>query len=418
MNTKTNYFHFLWLLMALIYFSMANGNAVPVAAWLGPLFFMRFMRKVESKWGLVIAAIGLGFAYVFSLYEPLSNSNISPLMRVLYCFLFALVLVYPSFLVDRFFNKRLQGILNTLVFPAAFVVIEYVNSLISPFSTFGFAAYTQYENLPLIQLSSITGIWGIAFLLMWFSSVVNYVWERGFKWNEIKVPFVAYFSVIIAVLTFGGLRLNQLYDGNLVRVAISSLSYDSRAMFTNAIETGKAPDLAMNMKAFDKFFESTANMRVKIIVWQEYALTVAEADIESLKKYVSNKVKIRGVYCTLPVGIAVKGKNKNQLKNCVYLFGPDGNEIAEYTKSYTAPWETSEKETKEVTVIKTDLAILAMTICFDMDFPSLIRQAGAMNSDIMLAPLLIGEVSCPSIPAWLCSEQLKTDLAWLDQPEI
>ena len=47
-------------------------------------------------------------------------------------------------------------------------------------------AYTQYGNLPLLQLLSVTGLWGIDFLMSWLASVVNWAWERGFAWPRVR----------------------------------------------------------------------------------------------------------------------------------------------------------------------------------------------------------------------------------------
>ena len=39
-------------------------------------------------------------------------------------------------------------------------------------------AYTQYGNLPLLQVISLTGAYGVSFLIAWFASVGNRAWEQ------------------------------------------------------------------------------------------------------------------------------------------------------------------------------------------------------------------------------------------------
>jgi hypothetical protein len=34
--------------------------------------------------------------------------------------------------------------------------------------------------LPLLQLLSVTGLWGIVLLMSWFASLVSWAWELGF----------------------------------------------------------------------------------------------------------------------------------------------------------------------------------------------------------------------------------------------
>jgi apolipoprotein N-acyltransferase len=64
-----------------------------------------------------------------------------------------------------------------LVLPAAWVTTEYLLHLILPLGTFFSVAYTQSMNLPLLQVMSITGLWGVTFLVAWLAGVINYAWE-------------------------------------------------------------------------------------------------------------------------------------------------------------------------------------------------------------------------------------------------
>jgi apolipoprotein N-acyltransferase len=74
------------------------------------------------------------------------------------------------YLIDRVVSPRLTGLSSTLVFPCALTAVSYLNSLVSPFATWGNTAYTQYGDLPLLQLLSVTGLWGIDFLMQRLST--------------------------------------------------------------------------------------------------------------------------------------------------------------------------------------------------------------------------------------------------------
>ena len=56
---------------------------------------------------------------------------------------------------------------GALVFAAAWVTMEFVNSRLSPYGSWGSVAYTQVDDLPLLQSAALTGLWGIAFLIAW-----------------------------------------------------------------------------------------------------------------------------------------------------------------------------------------------------------------------------------------------------------
>ena len=81
-------------------------------------------------------------------------------------------------------------------------------------------AYTQYGNLPLLQLLSVTGLWGIVFVMSWLASVVNWAWERSFAWPRVRGGAALYASLLALVLLFGGVRLALFpAQASTVRVA-------------------------------------------------------------------------------------------------------------------------------------------------------------------------------------------------------
>ncbi|MGN9846484.1 hypothetical protein ACTMTI_51105 [Nonomuraea sp. H19] len=78
---------------------------------------------------------------------------------------------------------------GTLVFPAGVVGVEYALATASPVGNIlGSLAVTQHDNLPLIQLASLTGSYGVSFLIAWFAAVCNHVWQDGFAWRRVA-PF-------------------------------------------------------------------------------------------------------------------------------------------------------------------------------------------------------------------------------------
>jgi apolipoprotein N-acyltransferase len=58
-------------------------------------------------------------------------------------------------------------------------------------------AYTQAGNLTLLQLLSVTGIWGITFLIGWFAAVVNQALESPRRLLPLGVFTAVYLSVVI-----------------------------------------------------------------------------------------------------------------------------------------------------------------------------------------------------------------------------
>jgi apolipoprotein N-acyltransferase len=152
---------FLWLAIgfALSLFVSIRWS-IPVAAWLASIFILRFTRTQSPVRGLPLVWLAT--------FATIALTSQGTLPSGLFYFLFAagtaLAAIFP-YLVDRLVAPRIGGSLAILIFPLAWTSHEYLTALIGPFGTIGSIAYTHYGNLPLLQLVSVTGLWGKSFLI-------------------------------------------------------------------------------------------------------------------------------------------------------------------------------------------------------------------------------------------------------------
>ena len=187
---------YLCLFAAGVLFAFTAGRwAFAPAAWLAPMFLLRFLRSRPVVPGLFIAwLVRYLVAAVVTLPGTVAVTGVRYYLSVL-VIITAAMLPYAA---DRLLAPRLPGLAATLVFPAALVSLEYLTSF-GPTGTINSLANSQYGDLPLMQLASVTGIWGITFLIGWFASVVNWAWERGFVWPRIRTGTVLYGAVLLVV---------------------------------------------------------------------------------------------------------------------------------------------------------------------------------------------------------------------------
>ena len=153
------------LILTIIFLPLANGDhSVALASWLAPLFLLRFVRTQRPIIGLPLAYVVLTGAFAVQFRGAV------PLTGVAYACVMGLEGLVPliSYAIDRFVAPKLSGVAATFVFPFAWVVVEYLFSF-SPYGTWGAVAYSQAGNLPLMQLLSVTGLWGITFLIAWLA---------------------------------------------------------------------------------------------------------------------------------------------------------------------------------------------------------------------------------------------------------
>ena len=98
-------------------------------------------------------------------------------------------------MADRLLVPHLSGFLSTLIFPAAWIALEFSAARLNPYGTWGALGYTQHGNLPLMQFASVTGILCVVVLVTWCAAVVNWAWERQFAWGAIHSGLLLYAGV-------------------------------------------------------------------------------------------------------------------------------------------------------------------------------------------------------------------------------
>ena len=210
-------FSYLWLALAIVLLPFGTARwTIPLAAWLYPVFLLRFVRTQPLWRGILLALLAtvLVLEVAWQGFLPFPWVLSVPLV-----FVVGVIITLP-YLIDRVVAPRLGGMLGTLVFPLAVTTVWYLFAVVSPWGTVYNPAYTQYGNLPLLQLLSVTGLWGIVFVMSWLASVVNWAWERSFAWPRVRGGAALYASLLALVLLFGGVRLALFpAQASTVRVA-------------------------------------------------------------------------------------------------------------------------------------------------------------------------------------------------------
>lgn len=396
---------YLWLILAAVLFVFTGGRwIIPLAAWLAPLFLLRFVREQPPLRGLLFAWLARFAVGAIILHGIILIPGAGFYVIVL---LVALLATLP-YLADRLIMPRLPAWLATLVFPVAFTALEYIGSL-SPNGTMYSISYTQYGNLPLMQLVSVTGIWGITFLITWFAAVANLAWERGFEWPKVRHVTSLYAAVLAIVLVGGGARL-ALFQPGAATVRVAGLSA-SRAAVTafnqqlpssaiTALESGKATpgerDQARSAFATlddDLFAGSQQEARdgAKIVVWPEASSVggnVLGEDEQALIQRASALARQQGVYLDMGLGVFLSGSGPAPyLKDEAVLIDPAG-QVWTYEKTRLVPFGEQGvivPGNGKLPLISGPYGRLATAICFDLDFPDTMRPAGQGGADIVLA---------------------------------
>jgi apolipoprotein N-acyltransferase len=143
---------YLWLVLGtLCSLFAANGRwDIPLAAWLGPLFLLRFTRTRKPMSGFALAWLASAIAILFFLYQ---SQLLDDSLVIMVCLLLSTMLTLP-YLLDRLITPRLRlgsGVLATLLFHLSRVGFEYLTSFTPTIGSIFSLAYTVNANFKLME---------------------------------------------------------------------------------------------------------------------------------------------------------------------------------------------------------------------------------------------------------------------------
>jgi apolipoprotein N-acyltransferase len=397
-------FSYLWLALGILLYALVTFRwTIPLAAWLAPVFLLRFVRTQPLPRGFLLLLLAGVLVSEVELRGVLPFSGMFYYLAV-----FGAVAVgFLPYLLDRTLARRLGGLPGTLVFPLAVTAVSYLFALVNPSTgTWGNLAYTQYGDLPLMQLVSVTGLWGIDFLMSWFTSLVNWAWERGSAWPRVGGGAVLYSSLLALVLLFGGARLALFpAQGSTVRVAgitpspaliavANKQTSQNMEALMSGTETQAQRQLIRQASApvFDELFalsQQEAHAGAKIILWPECSgsVTFLQEDEARLLARASALARTTGTYLDLGLCEMLTHPLPSRLMfDESILIDPQGIVVWRYQKAHPVPGEPFPPGDGKVTTVQTPYGRLSNVICFDADFPGTLRQAGQAGADIMLVP--------------------------------
>jgi apolipoprotein N-acyltransferase len=398
-HTPADRLAWLWLVVGFVLLPFTLYQSVIwVAAWLAPIFLLRFARTCKKGW---IALPLIFITYVFAINfasRGLPFSLLGLLGNVLFK---GLVWMLP-YTIDRFLVRRLQGWSRSLVFPMAFTIVDWLLSILRVSSS-GSPAYSQAGNLALLQIISVIGMWGITFLLMWCAAIINHLWEHNFIWRQVRSQLRLFVSVLVAVLLFGILRLNG---------PVSSPQTVEAATITLAgPEAGQTPDFGIDWLTFYQYtsdqraairpkLEATVDQMLsrtgtalqegaKVVAWQESAAWVLEEDQSNVLNQISTLASSYQATLFVSMEVFTHATGMPYLYNQSILVDPTGKVLWIYDKTHPVIFDEAFITIAGpgiLPIVDSPYGRLSTAICYDTYFPTLLRQAGAAGTDIFFAP--------------------------------
>ncbi len=377
----------LLLAGAFLFYFTKGILSFALAAWIYPVFMLQVSRKENKIYAGLIIPLITGICSQLSLWKFTYDSSSSLLFYIPF---FLGLLIGLLFFIDRLVYSKIKGFSATLFFPLLYTTFDFLLNLFNPFGTLGILGYSQFDFLSFSQLASITGMWGLTFMIAWFGSIVFWGLENYAAGKSIKKGLAIYFSILITILIYGSIRLSMPISGKTVTIT-GIHTYDRNKEGAAMWEYLDKGDLAAFKKISDvviqRLISTTimqANAGAKIIVWPEISPNILKKDEPGLLNVFRKLAADLKIYLvTTPYSTSISGLKP---ENKTVVFSPNGSRIINHYKYGGSFIEGTVAGDKLIKSAITQYGKIVAIICWDGDFPSIVKQVGKSGTDILIIP--------------------------------
>jgi apolipoprotein N-acyltransferase len=369
-------------------------------AWLAPIPVLLFAFASSPGWaaGVAFAAFLLGGLRVVSFLATLMPPAIAAAVVIVPSAAFAAAVLLARRLV-RVASARTpkgdaggaggraaawwSGALAVLGFPAAWTAYGYLVSVTSPDGTAGNFAYSQVDFLPVLQLASLTGIWGISFVVALAPAGLVAAWHlrRAHPGAPAaaRAALAVTLGLVVPALAFGWLRLAEAEPPARVRVGLAATDATVRYFRT------QRPEEALPVvEAYARRVGELASRGAQVVVLPEKFVGVTPA-------YAGQAAALLADAARRHHAVVVAGFNRvgeRPLRNVALVLGPDGRQLAEYDKARPLPgFEDGYLVGRAPALLSLPAGTAGIAICKDMDFPGWLRgYTAAGRPGLLLVP--------------------------------
>ncbi len=367
---------FTAVLLTAVLLSIGNGlNPVWPFMWLATLPALLLAAETDSWWiAGVAAALGMLLGSL-PMLNYLHGALHLPIVAWFVPFSIVSLLFAAGVLLFRALLRRGAVFSAVIALPALWTVAEYLSSFVPANGTAGSLAYTQLKFLPLLQLASVTGPWGICFLLLLFPSAIAAAFHlrRGSTRRLLRV-IAPVLALLGAALIFGAIRLAVSSPGPMVKVGL--LATDNVQIAEPGAST---EDL---VRGYAEQAERLAEQGARIVVMPEKTIVLLDRqakDVDGVIQPVAD-----GTGATLVLGVLhVAGSQKF---NEARIYTPR-QPVAVYHKQHMLPpFESELTAGSSLTWLRDSSVPVGVAICKDMDFIHPALEYGRAGAALVLDP--------------------------------
>ena len=309
-------------------------------------------------------------------------------------FILLLLVVYLSLYVGAFtYLTRLIQIrsgLETILFaPLLWVALEYLRSFLLTGFPWANLGYSQYLNLPFIQMADITGVYGLSFVILLVNATLFRVLHQ---WPKKAFPVKELFLTVLILLGFliyGYVKMGvvdrEIIGNPSLRIGLVQGNIDQSVKWDESFQME-------TLKIYEKLSYKAAEEKPDLILWPETATPFFFQDAKEYQPFVLDIPKKTNAFLLFgtPSYKIVRGKVHHY--NSALLVSPSGELNGKYDKIHLVPYGEyvpfgeylslgslgegigNFKSGKDIFNFSPPQGQFGVLICFEIIFPDLCRR--------------------------------------------
>ncbi|ADD42269.1 nitrilase-related carbon-nitrogen hydrolase [Stackebrandtia nassauensis] len=380
-----------------------NLEPVPWLTWIAALPVLALAARVRPRSAAVTGGLAYAVGGIPTWWYLLATINV-PLPAVLGMFALAAIMLGVVTGGFGWMLRRGHPVAAAVFAPAAWVAMEFGYTLAASdvMGSNTSVAYTQADVLPVLQLVSVTGTWGVTFLLLAVPAAAAVVTAPGVTVRVRSWVGGAVAVLLAGTLVFGLVRMDT-QDGQLRAAAIGLSDTGSVSIEYDADEAEKL------FGRYDGKLAELADDGVALAVLPEIAFRVDDPkDIPGYLDKWGELAREHGIDVVAGIRLAtVKADppgegnpHDDYAYNAAVYFPADGGDPVKYYKMRTGPgvgpWLKLGDEPKYVPGSDNRLGLI---VCGDLDHPDVAAAFRDGSAAVLLGPSLENRKN-PQVDAW------------------
>jgi apolipoprotein N-acyltransferase len=295
---------------------------------------------------------------------------------------------------------------NILLIPVIWTTLEWLRAHALTGFPWVLIGYSQYQNLPMIQIADLTGVYGVSFLVAFVNAAIvegTGIIDRTQRRKASTALFAATLCIII-VWGYGHWRLSRLIQpsNRSVNIGIVQANIPQHVKW----------DPAFRQETFDRYAQLTHRVSeegLDLIVWPEAAMPFIFEDDLFFQQEVLKLVRHERTPLLFGSPARTEGaKAKASLSNSAYLVDASGKAVARYDKIHLVPFGEyvplssllffvdkmvegigdftagNRYTVMRLPPMNREEIRMGVVICFEVIFPDLVRQFVREGADFMI----------------------------------